>query len=189
MAPPSDRDHVLGRLANYVTILLVDDSTSLQGLWSGKMRALDLWAETIRALAALTSRRSPLGPTMRFHIDFVNSENGIRDTSDIGVFPEKARGGTSSVHRCLSSYIDQFTLALMALSHTERQDCPGLSVFVLSNRLSEEPFAGLRELSVETANGLSMLGLPSNEVGVQFVQVGNDRSTSQYFGRMRYEIA
>lgn len=185
---PQERgvEPVYFQLTRYVTVFLVDDSTSMEDIPQFEIHN---WSETTSALVECASLI--LGARGRLKVHFFNSprskENisGIDELRDLCRF--QPRGDTPTYQR-LKRHLDEFIEAFEHLNASQREAHPGLNLIIFTDGAPEGPFEDIEEVIVDTAIELNRLKVDKYKLGIQFVQIGNDESVTNFFERIDNDI-
>ena len=150
---------------------------------------IDNWSNAINALAECA--RLVLGAEGRMKVYFFNSPRSKESISGIDEIRELCRfqpeGGTPT-YQCLKRYLDEFVEALERLNASQREAHPGLNLIIFTDGTPEGPFEDIEEVIVETARELNKLKLDKYKLGIQFVQIGDDESVTNFFDRIANDI-
>jgi len=185
---PQERgvEPVYFQLTRYVTVFLVDDSTSMEDIPQFEIHN---WSETTSALVECASLI--LGARGRLKVHFFNSprskENisGIDELRDLCRF--QPRGDTPTYQR-LKRHLDEFIEAFEHLNASQREAHPGLNLIIFTDGAPEGPSEDIEEVIVDTAIELNRLKVDKYKLGIQFVQIGNDESVTNFFERIDNDI-
>lgn len=166
---PAHGGDPLEQLAHYDTAFLIDDSESME-MW---------WDDTAKALAAIVdiaASRDPDG----VDVSFLNStvKTTSRNASEImqlfrRVEPRKSTPTATALKRVLEPYMDNYHNWVIEGKPSGYPPPRPLNLIVLTDgapNRGENPEAVI----VEVAQRLDRLGAPPLQVGIQFVQIGND---------------
>lgn len=174
------------QLTRYVTVFLVDDSTSMEDI---PEFGISSWSDTIYALTECA--KLILGARGKLKVHFFNSpkskENisGVTELQDLCRF--RPRGDTPTYQR-LKRHLDEFMEAFEPLNASQREAYPGLNLVIFTDGAPEGPFEDIEEVIVDMAKDLDSLRADKYKVGIQFVQIGNDESVTNFFERVDNEI-
>lgn len=187
-AEPRERgvEPVYFQLTRYVTVFLVDDSSSMEDVPEVNISS---WSDTTHALAECAALI--LGARGRLKVHFFNSPKSKENISGVGELRElcrfRPRGDTPTYQR-LKRHLDEFMEAFEPLNASQRESYPGLNLIIFTDGAPEGPFEDIEEVIVDTAKDLDRLRADKYKVGIQFVQIGTDESVTNFFERIDNEI-
>lgn len=175
------------QLTRYTTIFLVDDSSSMEDIPEYKMFP---WEETTNALAACA--KLVLGAGGRLKVHFFNSPkvkediSGVQDLIDFcsGVTPE----GDTPTYQKLKYHLDEFMEGFESLTVRQRQDYPGLNLVIFTDGAPEGRFDDIEEVIVDTAQDLDQRRADKYKLGIQWVQIGDDKKVTEFFDKIDDKI-
>ena len=174
------------QLTRYITIFLVDDSSSMEDL---PEFGITSWSDTTHALVECANLI--LGARGRLKVHFFNSPKSKENISGVDELRElcrfRPRGDTPTYQR-LKRHLDEFMEAFAPLNASQRGDYPGLNLVIFTDGAPEGPFEDIEEVIVDTAKDLDGLRADKYKVGIQFVQIGDDESVINFFERIDNEI-
>ncbi|MCJ1466338.1 hypothetical protein MMC07_004957 [Pseudocyphellaria aurata] len=177
-------------LTRYTTILLVDDSSSMEDLPPQFNRYP--WTDTTEALAECA--KLILGAGGRLKIHFFNSRRSRDNISGVEevrtLCGEITPRGDTPTYQRLKDHLDPYVSKLQKLNVEQRVECPGLNLLVFTDGAPEGGFDDIEETIVETAEDLDAFRpkIDKYKVGIQFVQIGNDKGVQDFFKRIDDEI-
>ena len=187
-AEPRERgvEPVYFQLTRYVTVFLVDDSSSMEDM---PEFSISSWSDTTHALAECAALI--LGARGRLKVHFFNSPKSKENISGVDELRElcrfRPRGDTPTYQR-LKRHLDEFMEAFEPLNASQRESYPGLNLIIFTDGAPEGPFEDIEEVIVDTAKDLDRLRADKYKIGIQFVQIGNDDSVTSFFERIDNEI-
>jgi len=175
------------KLTRYTTVFLVDDSSSMEDIREYNMFP---WEETTNALAACA--KLVLGAGGRLKVHFFNSPevkediSGVRDLIDFcsGVTPK----GDTTTYQKLKYHLDEFTEGFKPLTIRQREDYPGLNLTIFTDGAPEGRFDDIEEVIVDTAQELDQMKADKYKLGVQWVQIGDDKKVTEFFDKIDDKI-
>lgn len=176
-------------LTRYNTILLVDDSSSMEDIPEYGMRP---WTETTEALAKCAELI--LGAGGRLKIHFFNSQRSKENISGVEELRTLCREitprGDTPTYQRLKQHLDVYVDALQQMSVDQRVVCAGLNLLVFTDGAPEGKFEDIEDAIVETVEDLDAFRprIDKYKVGIQFVQIGNDEGVQTFFNRIDNEI-
>ena len=185
---PAERgvEPVYFQLTRYSTVFLVDDSSSMEDI---PEYGITSWSDTTHALAECA--KLILGARGRLKVHFFNSPKSKENISGVAELQElcnfRPRGDTPTYQR-LKGHLDEFMEAFEPLKASERGTFPGLNLIIFTDGAPEGPFEDIEEVIVDTAKDLDRFRADKYKVGIQFVQIGNDESVTNFFERIDNEI-
>ena len=185
---PAERgiEPVYYKLTRYMTVFLVDDSSSMEDIPEA---GISLWSDMTHALCECASLI--LGARGRLKVHFFNSPktkesiSGVAELQDLCRFTP--RGDTPTYER-LMQHLDEFMETFKPLNAGQRAAYPGLNLIIFTDGAPEGPFEDIKEVIVDTAKELDGLRADKYKLGVQFVQIGNDESVTNFFNHIDDEI-
>ena len=175
------------KLTRYTTIFLIDDSSSMENI---PEHGIHSWDETISALAKCA--QLILGAGGRVKVHFFNSpkvkENisGVQDLIDFcsGMTPK----GDTPTYQKLKLHLDVFMEGFQRLTVQQREDHPGLNLVIFTDGAPEGRFDDIEEVIVETAQDLDAMRADKYKLGIQWVQIGNDKKVADFFDKIDDKI-
>ena len=176
------------KLTRYTTIFLIDDSSSMENI---PEHGIHSWSDTISALAECA--KLILGAGGRVKVHFFNSpkvkENisGVQDLIDfcVGMTPQ----GDTPTYQKLKLHLDVFMEGFQQnLTVREREDYPGLNLVIFTDGAPEGRFDDIEDVIVETAHDLDTLRADKYKLGIQWVQIGNDKKVADFFDKIDDKI-
>lgn len=176
-------------LTRYTTILLVDDSSSMEDI---PEHGLFPWTETTGALAECA--KLVLGAGGRLKIHFFNSNKSKENISGVdelrALCREVVPRGDTPTYSRLKRHLDEFIEAFTPLNVEQREAYPGLNLLVFTDGAPEGRFDDIEEVIVETAEDLDAFRprVDKYKVGIQFIQIGDDAGVRAFFNRIDNEI-
>lgn len=174
------------QLTRYITVFLVDDSSSMEDIPEENISS---WTDTTHALtecAALV-----LGARGRLKVHFFNSPKSKENISGVAELQELCRftpRGDTPTYQRLKRHLDEYIEAFRPLNASQRDTFPGLNLIIFTDGAPEGPFEDIEEVIVDTAKDLDDFRADKYKVGIQFVQIGNDESVTNFFERIDNEI-
>ncbi|KAL6719552.1 hypothetical protein ACLMJK_003794 [Lecanora helva] len=174
------------KLTRYVTVFLVDDSTSMEDIPEA---GISLWSDTINALTECA--RLILGARGRLKVHFFNSPKTKESISGTGELQELCRftpRGDTPTYERLKQHLDEFIMDYEPLDARGRAAYPGLNLVIFTDGAPEGPFEDIKEVIVETAQDLDRFRADKYKLGIQFVQIGDDQSVANFFDHIDNEI-
>ena len=171
------------KLTRYTTIFLIDDSSSMENI---PEHGIHSWRDTISALAECA--KLILGAGGRVKVHFFNSpkvkENisGVQDLIDfcVGMTPQ----GDTPTYQKLKLHLDVFMEGFQRLTVQQREDYPGLNLVIFTDGAPEGRFDDIEEVIVETAQDLDKMRADKYKLGIQWVQIGNDKKVADFFDKI-----
>lgn len=169
--PSSGDEDVYALLRDYDTVILVDDSGSMAG---------GLWNMASKALAQL-ARRAVYYDKDGIDIHFFNATEKNRENVQsarevVQLFQQVRPNGTtptySRLHAHLMSYLRRF------------QKDPNIkkyNIIILTDGPPDDNVGHIQKLIVQVAKKLENELAEVHQVGIQFVQLGNDPEAEQFF--------
>lgn len=185
---PGERgiEPVFFQLTRYITVFLVDDSTSMEDIPDFNICS---WSDTTHALTECAGL--VLGARGRLKVHFFNSPKVKENISGVAELQELCRftpRGDTPTYQRLKRHLDEYIEAFKPLSASQRDTFPGLNLVIFTDGAPEGPFEDIEEVIVDTAKDLDDLRADKYKVGIQFVQIGNDESVTNFFERIDNEI-
>ncbi|EIW76314.1 hypothetical protein CONPUDRAFT_158340 [Coniophora puteana RWD-64-598 SS2] len=181
--PPKDRrsrrprqENALEILRRYDTVLIVDDSTSMRGA---------LWHEAREALADL-AKAAATYDTDGIDICFLNSKEhgeGLKEADEVrDIFNRvKPTFGTPLgvvVHKVLKRYLKRLEREIQRDSDADEEVKPVNYIVITDGRPDDE--IELENAIVKCATFLDKHEYPLSQIGIQFVQIGDDLHATQF---------
>lgn len=174
-------------LIRYTTVFLVDDSSFMENIPELGMYA---WDETTSAIAECAELMLGVGGRLKVH--FFNSPKvkedipGRQDLAEFctGITP---RGDTPTYQK-LKYHLDEFTEGFQGLTVRQREDYPGLKLVIFIDGAPEGRFDDIEEVVVDTALELVKMRADKYKLGIQWVQIGNDKKVADLFDKIDDEI-
>ncbi len=175
------------KLTRYTTVFLVDDSSSMEDIPEHNMCP---WEQTTKALAACAKLIVGAGGRLKVH--FFNSPkvkediSGVQDLIDFcsGVTPK----GDTPTYQKLKYHLDEFMEGFESLSARQREDHPGLNLVIFTDGAPEGRFDDIEEVIVETAQDLDRMKADKYKLGIQWVQIGDDKKVADFFDKIDDKI-
>ncbi|KAG6875465.1 hypothetical protein C0992_003749, partial [Termitomyces sp. T32_za158] len=163
----SNNENHLSLLSRYDVVLLVDDSGSMSG---------DLWKEARKALQDLATEASKYDED-GIEIRFLNSSDVLttKDPNAVkALFKRINPAGLTPLGRkigyLLSDYMDRFA---------DQSDLkPVIYIVITDGEASDGPKT--EQAVIQTARALDEANAKPDQVGIQFVQIGNDSNATEY---------
>ncbi|RVD88301.1 uncharacterized protein DFL_002490 [Arthrobotrys flagrans] len=153
-------------LAEFDTILLVDDSGSMAG---GRWRDT---ANAVSALAELVTRYDTDG----IDVHFLNARgrcNMTKPQEIMGLFrATKPQGGTP-----LAKALDNILKPYLGVYARDPEHCKPINIIVITDG---EPTDDPESTIIQYATRLDKLEAAPRQVGIQFVQIGNEPGATEY---------
>ena len=174
------------KLTRYITVFLVDDSSSMEDI---PEEGISLWSDTTRCLAKCAGL--VLGARGRLKVHFFNSTRSRENISGVPELQELCRftpRGDTPTYQRLKGHLDGFLEDFTPLTAKQRDAHSGLNLIIFTDGAPEDPFEDIEEAIVDTARELDKFRAEKYKVGVQFVQIGNDESVTNFFQRIDDEI-
>ena len=177
---------VFFKLTRYITVFLVDDSSSMEDVPEYN---ISLWSDTTECLAQCAALI--LGARGRLKVHFFNSPRTKENISGVAELQELCRftpRGDTPTYSRLKAHLDEFMEEFALLNAKQRATHPGLNLIIFTDGAPEDPFEDIEEVIVDTAKALDDLKADKYKVGIQFVQIGNDESVTNFFERIDNDI-
>ncbi|KIL70355.1 hypothetical protein M378DRAFT_67282 [Amanita muscaria Koide BX008] len=174
--PPARRtteEDVLEALTKFDTVFIVDDSSSMRGA---------RWEEAKAALATLAELAGRYD-TNGIDVHFLNHEavgRNLKDSSDIiRLFQNVRPNGATPIGNKLEELLIEYLSVIEPLHDrpAELKKVRPVNFLVITDGYpTDDP----ESVIVQIARRLDAKYFPITQVGIQFVQIGNDRSATQY---------
>jgi len=155
-------------------------------LWKIYQRgAIGSWTDTSHALnecaALIIGARGRL--RVYFFISPTSKEDisGVAELQDLYLF--RSRGDTPTYQR-LKRQLDEFVEAFASRNGSQREAYPGLNLVIFTDEAPEELLEDIEEVIGDMAKELDSLEAEKYKVGIQFVQIENDGSVTNFFERI-----
>ncbi|KAF8343736.1 hypothetical protein F5887DRAFT_971871 [Amanita rubescens] len=169
--------NALELLSKVKTVFIVDDSSSMQG---------ERWQEAKNAIATLTEMASPYD-TDGIDVHFLNHEavgRNIKDPEAINaLFQALIPKGLTLIGNKLEELLQEY-LSIIEPLHTKpallKKIKPINFLIITDGYPTDDPEAVI----VQVAKRLDDKYLPITQVGIQFVQIGNDMSATEYLRQL-----
>ena len=165
------KENVYGRLKSYDTKLLIDDSASMWGEnWETVKRA-------VAAIAPIAVQYDRDGIDVQFFTEFIPKENryGLRSASEVmALFEEIEPDGDTPTADKLKEELAEYCRL-----YNHNRDIKGLNLIVFTDG-DPSPGQDVKSVLVEFAQKLKNLDAPEFQVGVQFVQIGDDEKATNF---------
>ncbi|RPD66878.1 hypothetical protein L226DRAFT_529278 [Lentinus tigrinus ALCF2SS1-7] len=169
-------EDALTQLKKYDTILLVDDSGSMayHGRWEEARRALS-------KLADLAARWDQDG----LDIYFLNNEtvltNCKESNSVLRLFDAVQPDGITPIGEKLDTLLNDYLDQVDEAKKSKRQLPKPVNILVLTDGTpTDDPYSVIQH----AAKRMDKAHYPLSQVGIQFVQIGNDKSATQYLRKL-----
>lgn len=182
---PSTRLHtkedVFATLQQYDTLFLVDDSASMT---SDDAATGNKWETTKRAMAEIASivvEHNSDGVEVQFFNSYLKPPKGknLRSAEEVmSLFEDLKIYGPSPIADRLDSVLNEYCYEFEKNRHIK-----GLNLIVLTDG-EPSPDQDVGKIVAQCARKLKRLRAHSLKVGIQFVQIGNDRKASAYFKQL-----
>lgn len=158
-------------LRDYDTVIVIDDSGSMAG---------SLWRMTSTVLAQLV-RRAVCFDTDGIDMHFFNSEKEQKNVGSarqvMQIFREVQPQRGTPTYRRLHSHLERYMRRLEA-----DREIKGLNlIFITDGPPDNGAEEDIKDEIASVADWLKSLRASKQQVGIQFVQVGNDESASEFF--------
>ncbi|KAJ7048500.1 hypothetical protein C8F01DRAFT_1038194 [Mycena amicta] len=183
-APPANTESALEMLRNFQTVLIVDDSRSMKG---------DLWKQAGKALQDLAAVASEYD-TDGLEIHFINSPlcaKQVKTAEQVeDIFNSVTPTNSTPIGRKLHALLAEYLAALKNDPDLKRVNYIIITDGAPTDRSELEPEAVI----VNAARHLDAMHAFMTQVGIQFVQVGNNEAATRYLEsldnnlRTRYDI-
>ncbi|KAF9462031.1 hypothetical protein BDZ94DRAFT_1310049 [Collybia nuda] len=168
-------------LRRFDTVLIVDDSTSMKG---------ERWEEAIDALKALASKAGSYD-TDGIDVHFLNSNltgSNMRSERDVQklfsrVKPSGATPIGTKLEDLLLGYMSRIEKA--KLSEGEAQIKPVNFIIITDGAATDDP----ESVIVANAKRLDKGYFPLAQVGIQFVQIGNDPQATIFLAKLDDDLS
>lgn len=183
-------ESALLKLRRYNTILLVDDSSSMEDIPEFGLRP---WTETTEALAKCAELILEAGGRLKVH--FFNSKrrkDNIASVEELKTFCAEIDpvGRVTPTCQRLTEHLDDYVCALQQVNVGQHARFPGLNLLIFTDGAPEGRFKDIERVIVKTAKYLDNFRptIEKHKVGIQFVQIGNDEGVQTFFDRIDNEI-
>ena len=177
--------HVAGleKLAEYDTIFLVDDSSSMS---ADAPSGLSRWKEACNALADFANiavKHDEDGIDIYF-INHSHSGQGVKGTSEVHKLFRFRPGGRTDIGARLQTLLPPGYIKQMQAASKELGPWPKrLNYIIITDGEATDPQV-LREWIQGLAQTLADLRAPQAQIGFQFVQVGDDEGASRFLDEL-----
>ena len=195
----TDDNDTFNRLKMFDTVFVVDDTGSMvQPAHDDHPYGQDRWSatkEALRHITALAAAKDEDGIDIRFLKSKDLDENNILSVERVMEILEKVdmldafRGGGTFLEENLRDEIDprldhyrQYSENDAAYKKNHRPS-KKLNLIVITDGQADDE-QEVEELIVETAQELDRLKAPSAQIGIQFVQIGEDERARKYLKRL-----
>lgn len=166
------KERVFPRLQKYDTVFLVDDSDSMEGpRWTTMSKVL---AE----IAKIAVKYDEDGVDVRFFNKYLEDKDRLNlNTSEkvMALFKRVVPDGPTPTADTLEEELGQYMRKLREGGNVKR-----LNVIVLTDGEPDEEAQGVEDVLVKYANQLKGFGAHPLQVGVQFVQIGDDKAATDF---------
>jgi len=164
-------------LAKVKTVFIVDDSSSMQG---------ERWEEAKNAIATLTEWARPYD-TDGIDVHFLNHEAVGRNIKDPEAIKKLFQGlipkGVTLIGNKLEELLQEYFSIIEPLQNkpAELKKIKPVNYLIITDGYpTDDPEAVI----VQVAKRLDDKYLPITQVGIQFVQIGNDTSATEYLRQL-----
>ncbi|KAK0194267.1 hypothetical protein F5146DRAFT_427291 [Armillaria mellea] len=166
-------------LARFDTVLIVDDSGSMKG--EGRWL---IAGEALAELAYVAAQYDGDG----IEIQFLNSpvvKHGLKTKEEIlQLFHSITPGGLTPIGSKLDSLITPYIEEYKKLRHTDQQPKPVNYILLTDGVPTDSKPLTPEEVIVKAAKALDDIYALQIQVGIQFVQVGDDTNATRYLQRL-----
>jgi len=170
------KNPALERLNRLKTVILVDDSPSMEGeLWNDAREAL-------AGVADLAARYNSDGVDVYF-LNNSRSAVNIKNSQDVRqLFDSVIPDGETPTGAALSCIFDKY----LPLLEKKRPAHKPISLVCITDGVpTDDP----KEVIISAARRLDHSGVPSNKFGIQFVQIGDDADATKALKELDDDIA
>ena len=185
------------RLAKWDVIFIVDDTGSMQlpadnGAPEGSPSRWDLVVDALRYIANEATKWDEDGVDIHFLVSDELNGSGVKKGQVIlnlldKVDVEMNGGGTRfepALHPYISKCLRQYNAYFDALNRGEEREPPKpMEIIVLTDGAADDK-KSTEKLLVKAGEELDRMFAPSFQLGVQFVQVGDDNDAKKYLERL-----
>lgn len=158
-------------LEDYDTVIVIDDSGSMAG---------SLWTMTSKVLAQLV-RRAVRFDTNGIDVYFFNSKKAHENVGStrqvMQVFNEVRPQGTTPTYDRLHSHLESYMRRFKNDPDIKKLNL----VFITDGPPDDEAEDDIKDEIASVAKRLEALDANKRQVGLQFVQVGNDKDATEFF--------
>ncbi|RDL35947.1 uncharacterized protein BP5553_06559 [Venustampulla echinocandica] len=198
-----DKNAGFSQLARFDTIFVIDDTGSMQMAASSSEAAnsnprsrWDVLTKSLQYIANIASEHDKDGVDIHFlissHLDQTNISNGQEVLNLLaGVDLEQGVGGTylepvlaTILGPYVANYQEYFDLTRKRMKATKPKP---LNIIVLTDGKDDDPETTEEQL-VDIAKQLDEMHAPKSQVGVQFMQVGDDPEAAEYLKRLDNDL-
>jgi len=163
---------VLKTLNQYDTVIIVDDS--------GSMTQGQRWAqagEALGQLASVASKYDQDGVDIRF-LNSSKKAKGVKDPSEVeNIFKKVSPGGSTPIGARFRGLLsDYFTRYAANPNKTKKVNF----IMITDGAATDGPDDNVETIIVKYAKKLDELNAPITQVGIQFVQIGNDDAAKSF---------
>ncbi|KAK3167556.1 hypothetical protein OEA41_010683 [Lepraria neglecta] len=143
------------KLTRYITVFLVDDSTSMENVPES---GISLWSDATKCLAECAALI--LGARGRLKVLFFKSPKSKENILKVAELRELCRfipRGDTPTYQRLKRHLDEFMEDFTPLNAKQRGTHPGLNVIIFTDGAPVEPFEEIEEVIVDRTKDLDGL--------------------------------